>query len=450
VEQRLDRPAVRNSVALTTTTGPTTGDATKDARPERSTGPVGPRRTSIFSALATPYFPSLLLTGALWNVSRWGLSFLGAYLAIQLSGSPRLVQLTGVAMWGPLLVGGVAGGVIADRFNRRRTVFIQLCVLIPLTALMGLLFLADRLRLWMVYPFLAVVGVGWVVDMTCRRAMVSEVVCPHLLANAMALESVSLAAGLALGTLIGGAAIEAIGVGNAFLCVAALLTGSLVAFTRVPHDVGSRPPAPGDPGQSPTSSFNAVVQGFGLLARYPSLLSVLGVTAFVNFFYFSFTPLVQVFGRQLGVGPALVGVLASMIGVGMMIGSLSVARFLPRRRGLAYVSGAFAAMLILVPFTRSGWYPLSTVLLLGASVGMGFFGSTQATLVMTVAPEEVRGRALGLLSTAIGVLPLGMIALGELAEAFGAPTAVLSFTLTGTGLMLLWLRIRPEVLHITA
>jgi predicted MFS family arabinose efflux permease len=170
----------------------------------------------------------------------------------------------------------------------------------------------------------------------------------------------------------------------------------------------------------------------------------------VNFFYFSFTPLVQVFGKRLGVGPALVGVLASMIGVGMMIGSLSVARLVPRRRGLVYVSGAFAAMLILAPFTQSGWYPLSLVLLLGASVGMGLFGSTQATLVMTVASEEVRGRALGLLSTAIGMLPLGMIALGELAEAFGAPTAVLSFTLAGAVLLLLWLWLRPEVLHITA
>ena len=432
VEQRLDEPATRNPVALTT-------------------GTVTGHRTSIFSALAAPHFPSLLLTGALWNVSRWGLAFLGAYLANQLSGSPRLVELTGVAMWGPLLVGGVAGGVIADRFNRRRTVFLQLCVLIPLVALMGLLFHADRLRLWMVYPFLAVVGVGWVVDMTCRRAMVSEVVGPDLLANAMALESVSLSAGLALGTLVGGTAIEAIGVGNAFLCVAALLTGSLLAFARVPHDVGSPPSAPIGPGHtSGSSSLRAIVQGFGLLGRYPRLLSVLGVTAFVNFFFFSFTPLVQVFGKQLGVGPALVGVLASMIGVGMMIGSLSVARLLPRRRGLAYVSGAFAAMLILAPFTQSTWYPWSLVLLLGASVGMGVFGSIQATLVMTVAPEEVRGRALGLLSTAIGMLPLGMIAVGELAEAFGASTAVLSFTLTGAGLLLLWLWVRPEVLHITS
>ena len=110
----------------------------------------------------------------------------------------------------------------------------------------------------------------------------------------------------------------------------------------------------------------------------------------------------------------------------------------------------FAAMLILVPFTQSRWYLLSLVLLLGASVGMGLFGSTQATLVMTVASEEVRGRALGLLSTAIGMLPLGMIASGELAEAVGARTAVLSFTLVGAGLLAFWLWLRPEVLDITS
>ena len=95
---------------------------------KRLTATVTGHRASIFSALAAPHFPSLLLTGALWNVSRWGLCFLGAYLAIQLSGSPRLVQLTGVAMWAPLLVGGVAGGVIADRFDRRRTVCSSNCV----------------------------------------------------------------------------------------------------------------------------------------------------------------------------------------------------------------------------------------------------------------------------------------------------------------------------------
>jgi hypothetical protein len=68
----------------------------------------------------------------------------------------------------------------------------------------------------------------------------------------------------------------------------------------------------------------------------------------------------------------------------------------------------------------------------------------------SVSRRPAHGRILGLLSTSIGMLPLGMIALGELTEAVGARAAVLSFTLAGAGLLLLWLWLRPEVLDITA
>lgn len=61
--------------------------------------------------------------------------------------------------------------------------------------------------------------------------------------------------------------------------------------------------------------------------------------------------------------------------------------------------------------------------------------------------EERRGRALGLLSSAIGVLPLGMLAVGEIAEVFGASQAVAIGVLTGALLMTLFLRMRPEAIY---
>lgn len=400
-------------------------------------------RPSMFGALRVRHYPALLGAGWLWNMCRWASGFLGAYVANRLTGSARLVQLTGVAMWAPLLVGGVVGGVVSDRFDRRRTVIGQYCALIPLATLMGVAALADALALWMVYPFLVAVGVGWVIDMTSRRAIIFDLVGAERLDNAMALESLSSASGLAIGSLVGGTAIQAVGIGAAYLCMAGLAVLSLLLFLRVPP-VRRGTARRADP---PIAALRA---GFRLLRTETALVSVLGVTAAVNFFYFSFTPLVQLIGTDLEAGPFLTGLLAAMVGVGMMAGSGFVARWRPQRRGPVYVGGAAAAMVLLVPFALSPRYAVALVFLGLSATGMGLFGSTQSTLVMTSVDAELRGRALGLLSTAIGGLPIGMILLGELAEAVGARAAILSSVLAGTVTLVGWLLWRPQVLRLTA
>jgi predicted MFS family arabinose efflux permease len=258
---------------------------------------------------------------------------------------------------------------------------------------------------------------------------------------------VSSASGLALGTLLGGTIVEAVGVGAAFLGVGVMMSASFVLLWSVPRRV-LRTRSAGAGASVPP--LMALRQGFGLLRNHRALVSVLGVTAFVNFFYFSFTPLVQVIGKDLHVGPALVGLLASMTGFGMGIGSMYVARFRPTRRGLAYVVGSFAAMSLLIGFALSPWYGVSVVILLASSVGTGLFGSTQSTLVMTAVPEDVRGRALGLMSTAIGMLPLGMLALGEVAQRTGAPTAIVSSMLVGLACMVVWQFTMPEARRLRA
>jgi hypothetical protein len=79
---------------------------------------------------------------------------------------------------------------------------------------------------------------------------------------------------------------------------------------------------------------------------------------------------------------------------------------------------------------------------------MGLFGSTQTALAITSTSAEMRGRAMGLLSMAIGALPLGMYALGELAQAVGASAALVIFNLAGLVGLLVWVRVRPEVLSV--
>ena len=101
-------------------------------------------------------------------------------------------------------------------------------------------------------------------------------------------------------------------------------------------------------------------------------------------------------------------------------------------------------MVVMLGFALFREYVLVLLSLFVAAVGLGFFGSTQGALIMTSVPDAMRGRALGLLSTAIGSLPIGMYALGELAEAVGAPTAVIAFNVTGLVVLLAWTFWHPE------
>jgi hypothetical protein len=56
----------------------------------------------------------------------------------------------------------------------------------------------------------------------------------------------------------------------------------------------------------------------------------------------------------------------------------------------------------------------------------------------------MRGRALGLLSTAIGMLPFGMVVLGGVAQAVGPSSGLIGSVVCGMTVMVLWTRWRPE------
>jgi predicted MFS family arabinose efflux permease len=436
--QELAAPAASTSSA-------TTAGSTDGAAPVARAAGAWP--SGAFVPLRAKHFPKVYAAGWIWNIARWGLGFLGAYMANELTDSPRMVQLTGTFMWGPLLFAGLIGGAVSDRFDRRRTVVVQLAAMIPLTALMGVLALSGHLEVWMIYPFMVVVGLGWIVDMTVRRTMIYDLVGPEQVNGAMALEMLSSATGLAMGALIGGTIIETLGIGEAFLAIAAGLIAALVIMWRVPSTDRSSEAVGPARGAARPPFIRTVVEGFRALPANPSLVSILGVTVFVDFFHFSFFPIVPVIGERLDASAFLIGVISAASGVGMMIGSFWVAARQPHQ-GRAYVFGSIGACALILGFATIRNYVVVVLFALVAGVALGLFGSTQTALAITSTSAELRGRAMGLLSMAIGALPLGMYLLGELAQAVGAPTALVIFNLAGLTGLLVWARLRPEVLDV--
>ncbi len=445
-------------------------------------------------------FAPLWFSGLCWHWGRWAIAFLASYHVNQITGSPRMVQLTGAIMWAPLLLGGAIGGVVSDRFDRRRTVRLQTALLVPFVAVVGLAERAGQLGIALLYPFLLFAGIGWVVDMTSRRALVLDIVGPHRLHRAMAWETMALASGVAAGQLLGGAVADRAGVGAAFLGVAAMLGLGLVLLMWVPHvppsmpaqsqrmtersraDLGlaglrlahprwarsmaervfelvpsgsaphemiddSSPEATASGQPRRTSPLTELRDGLRLARTNRSLLSILGVTVMANFFMFAYFPAVQLIGDQVNATASQIGIIGSMTGFGMITGSLVTARWGDGRWGIAYSFGVFVAMAMLIVWALSPNVLIAVITLYVASCGSGLFAATQSTLVLTTVSEEMRGRAMGLLSMAIGALPLGTYVLGEVAQQLGARAAVILMASLGLAGMTLWLLIRPEVLR---
>jgi hypothetical protein len=173
-------------------------------------------------------------------------------------------------------------------------------------------------------------------------------------------------------------------------------------------------------------------------------VSVLGVTVIVNLFYFSYTPLVPVFGERLGVGAFLTSLLLSANALGSIAGASLIARGLPFGRGQIYVGGSTVALCALLVFAIAGWYPACLLALMIAGVGTSGFATMQSVLVMVNASDDMRGRAMGLLSMSIGVLPLAMLLLGLGAQAVGPTTGVMVSASLGLAALAAWSIRRPE------
>jgi MFS family permease len=336
---------------------------------------------------------------------------------------------------------GAVGGVISDRLDRRRTMLWLLCLVIPAATAMAAVNLAGEVRAWMAYPFMLVIGISMVVDMTSRRALVYDLVGRDQITNALAIESLAMTGGTLVGGLGAGTLVSLLGIGQAFALVAAAYVVSLLVLLGVPPEVGRRPQPPraGRP-----DVLRELAAAFAYVRTNPTLVSILGVTVIMNLFYHSFIPLIPVFADRLEVSAFWTGVLASGPALGSMTGAFLIARGLGIARGRAYVGGSTVALVFLALFAVAGWYPLALVALVLAGLGISGFATMQSALVMMTAADEMRGRAMGLLSMAIGVLPFAMLALGVLAQTAGPPAAVLVNVGLGIVLIVAWSLLRPE------
>jgi MFS family permease len=388
--------------------------------------PVAVDHPGLRALLRVPGYRNLFLSSLIWHITRWGALFTTSYLLTQITDSPSLNQVVGALFFAPMLLGGFFAGVISDRLERKRLILAVQVVLIPIEFVMFAAVQSGRVEVWMTFPFMFLVGIGGLVNITAQRPLIYETVGPQLASQAMTIEATAQAGSAMFGTLVGGVLIQQLGMGAGFAGMGVLLCVSAVLLVFVPPPSFGAKPAAGS-----VSLRGQVVASVSLLRGSRRFVAMLAITVVMNLCMFGYIPLVPVVAEGFAASAVLAGALAAAPGLGQITAGLLLSTRQVHRHGLVFACGSAVALLGLLVFATVPVLGVAFVALFVAGIGQAGFGSMQSLLAIESAGASERGVALGVLSTAIGALPIGMAAIGLGAELVGTRAALVISSVLG-------------------
>ncbi len=372
-----------------------------------------------YPALAFPLFRRYWLA-SFASVGATQLITLGqGWLIFELSGSALQLGVLGAAAAVPNILMTLAGGVVADRFDKRRVLMCTSLFTTSLLALLAWLDLSGRVAVWHVLSVAAAFSLVTGLDWPVRVSLYPRLVDRPAFMSAVALNSVIWQATRMTVPAVGGLLIAATDTWVVFALSAAGFFVMFLVIASIP--IASTPTEHG-------SVWEQVREGVSFIARTP-LFRWLILTTFVGMFFSqSFNQIMPVFAALLESGETGFGYLLSAGGVGSVTGTLVVGGLQRHRHlGLLMLGGAgLAALAVMVFAALAGAGSFIAALLaafFAAAFASTFMISSMTTMQLTV-PDRLRGRVMGIHTMSFSLMPLGGLLLGALAEHLGAAMAV--------------------------
>jgi len=394
------------------------------AEPPGSRGP--------FASLRHQQFRWLFASNTAFFFAMNGQFVVRSVLAYRLTGSEFALGLINLVVAIPILVVSPFGGVVADRFERRRLIMGGQAVLVASELVILALLLLGQLAFWHLLAAVFVMGCTFPFIMPARQAIVANIVGRQGLANAMALQMGAINAARVVGPVLAGLIIALAGVRWVYVVAVALYAA---AFFSMAHVAKSPPPE----GARARPVLGELVGGLRYVAGDPPVRALLVLSVIPILLAMPFQALLVVFADDVWhVGAGGLGILQAAAGFGGIVGSFWVAVVGETPRKLRLMMStllAFAGSLFL--FSLSPWFLLALPLVFAADVFASAFTTTINTLIQVLIPDEVRGRVMSIMMMTFGLTPLGTVPVSALAEAFGAPAAVAIASLVTIGLSFL-------------
>ena len=363
-----------------------------------------------------------------------------AWLLFDITGDPLALGLLGFIRGIPGFAMSLAGGVLSDKFDRRRVMMAGTIGNAVVFLGLATLALTGTVEVWHILVGGFLVGGLQAFEGPARQAIFPHLVSREHLTNAVSLVSAMNPSVRIFTPIVTGLLIDSLGTGydgaaTALFMVAGLyLAGTammlLIHMPTIDRAVGS--------------GLHALVEGGRFLTTHRTLGFVM-LMAFVHGIGMSYTTILPVFAVEFSSDSSgsVLGFLFAAGGVGgtfgALIGGLLSGKIRP---AVLMVGGGVTFGLALAMFSFIPWFGVVLVVLLFASLGNNIFQVTGQSAMQSRVPDSYRGRVMGFWSMQFIVfVPLGALGLGAVAGAYGAPVALAIsgsfvglFALFGSGL----------------
>jgi MFS family permease len=341
-----------------------------------------------------------------------------AWQVFELTGNPFHLGLLGLVRFVPLFLFGLAGGVVADRYDRRQTLIIsQLALMAVASAFAGLTATGSITLVW-IYGLTALSALFSAVAAPTRHALIPTLVPTASIPSAMSMGVLAFQSAGMAGPAIGGVLVASVGIAPSY-AVDALSFGFVAMSAFALH---SRPvrAAPIISGRA------AAMEGLRFLRESPVLLGTMSLDFLASFFGASAT-LMPIFASEVfGGGPQTLGWLLTAPAAGAVAGATIMASRHPLTRpgvGILAAIVVFGLSITAFALSRNLWLSLAFRGTSGAADSVSV--SQRHTLRNLLTPDPLRGRVAAAHSTfAAGGPQLGDVRSGIVASWTGAPVAV--------------------------
>lgn len=362
-----------------------------------------------------------------------------SWLVLKLTDSGTALGVNAALMFGPVLFLAPFGGVLADRFDKRRILlWTQSGYALVALVMAGLVF-TDVIQIWMVYLMSVLGGVVTALDNPARQSFYVEMVGEEVLTNAVSLNSAVFTGSRIVGPAVAGILIASVGMAVCFLIDGLSYLGVLSALLAMrPHEL--------HPQKRTSRERGHLAAGFRYVWETPQLKWPLIVMAVVFTLVFQWQILVPLLAeRAFDSGPREFGIMSAAAGAGSFVAALWMANrnATPSMGRLAwYVIGTGIAMAA-AAVSPTLWLATIAMVPLGFAA-MAFMINGNTMLQITARPEA-RGRVMALYGVVfLGSTPIGSPVIGWIGEHLG-PRVDFLLTATvalGVGTAVLWARAR--------
>jgi MFS family permease len=341
------------------------------------------------------------------------------WVVLEMTNSAWDLAILEALRWFPLLAFGMFGGAIADRIDRRWVLIGAQSLALGVCSITAVLLVLGVFNFGLAALATFLLGVQWAVDWPTRRSLIPDLVGRRLTQNAIALEALSQNVTRIIGPLVAGVLVAYWSPAAAFAVMAGLYVVEIVLLKRMRLRAQDRPAVS-------LPMLRYLREGFATMRYSQPIVGVLLISVFMNVLVFPYQQLLPVFARdELQVDAVGLGALSAAAGLGSVIGAAAIVSWVqvPRSARLFWAGSAMMSVCLAL-FALSDRFVVALLLLALSGLGQAAFASLQSTIVLSNATDDLRARAMGALTLAIGTTPFGSLEIGALAVAIGAPFAV--------------------------